>query len=265
MTEGQATALRAQFARVMAGNRDGEILRFWQSANGELAEALLPDEFRQINDRVVEMGRRNAARELHKWGPQFAAVAEAMEVDLNAASWDEIVRVANILSHFVRSQELRQGSWMLKAVCRQRNAAVARAKANAQEEQKEQEEEALGLLAPHLEVWAALKTDLVSGDDLSVLERLLRDPAQVRPAQRWSTESLKALERCIQASHEDLFEVLVELASEVRKGLAEHRGAAALINGLIARCRGLIAEHREKNRQRKSRRLAEHKLRLSKR
>lgn len=185
----------------------------------------------------IEDSRKNTARELHNWGPRHQASAESMDISLEEVDGGTAAWVAKTLSGLINSRVLKPESWMLKAVCLQQNQALAMA--------RHEEGEAMSFIAPLISVFSALSAERVSERDLRYLESILE--RRVRPSEKWAVWAKKALERCIRFSHQDLFEVLVELADEVKEGLAENRGATTLIDGLLRRVNGAIEQHRHKN------------------
>jgi len=103
---------------------------------------------------------------------------------------------------------------------------------------------AMIFIAPLLWVWKTLS----AGEELSTrtLQLVADKFGEARPAEQWAPWALKAMERLIVTSHPDLYEVCIELADEVKDGLAEHRGASALINGMMTRVPGLLSEAKKK-------------------
>jgi hypothetical protein len=197
----------------------------------------------------------NAARELRNWGPRHKAAADAMDINLSEVDGGVAAWVAKVLTGLINAGTLKAGSWMLKAVCLQRDSALAIARAD--------EEEAMKFLAPLLYIWSELARETIRERELGSLERIFQ--GKTRPSDRWAGWAKKAVERLIRSSHPELFEPLVEMADEIKSALPEHRAATVFIDCLR---KGILArafEHRSRNRRAKEAREAKRTLCKAKR
>lgn len=249
MTDGQIAAIRKQFARVMEEDSDRDILRLWKSANGELEKALTVEEFGRIEDRVKEMGRRNTARQLRIWGPDFKRAAEAMEVDLGKADGDRANGVARALAILVKSGEVH--GWMQDALRRQYRRASELA-------YPVQEAQVLGFLAPLLEMVSALMKESLRETHLRRMEATLEG---TRPAERWPGWAKACLERMLVNEHPKLFEHLDGFADEVLAAMDDRKAATVYIDGMRAQARRLIDERRKALIREKAKKLADRRAR----
>lgn len=228
-----------------------------QAEKAARAEADRQDAEQTDTPRIFteEETRANAARVISRY-EGFEAVADAMEANLDKVDAKTLVQVGQTIAEAMKATRKNDHkwvfhSWVRDAMRRIRDQAFAMANERA-------ERMVFIFLAPLLNVWRILSAERIASRDLEMAERMF---GQARPSDQWAPWALKALERLITASHPDLYEVSVELASEIRAGLAEYRGASALINGMMARIPGLMDEARKANHRRTEQKNSERRAR----
>lgn len=204
----------------------------------EAEEQLMPTAQAKKPAKVYteEEARANAARELRKWGYKFSRVAEAMEADLSEIDGGQAEWFCKVLDRAIFDNAFREGSWILKAVCLQRDRLAKRAEAD--------EKKAFRFLLPLLNAIQRLAAERVSESELQEIEA---DLSKTWAAEDWHAWAKKALERVI--DHDgSLAETIGEkLATEVNKAHETFCGATVLIDGLRQMAKAGVEKHRQLN------------------
>jgi hypothetical protein len=186
-----------------------------------------------------EETRRNATNVVADYDG-FEEAAKAMATNFELADAKKLVWVCQTVADAMKATR-DDGKWLFHGWVRDA-MRIVRNRAYEQANEKNTAV-AMNFLAPLLAAWKLLAEERISRQDIDTAEKLAN---RVRPSYEWPVWAKKALEQCICTSHPALFDVLVDLADEVKSALPEHRGASALIDGLLERIPGIAEQRRQK-------------------